>query len=500
MKRLFTFLMLIGSAVLLNAQIVISDELVIADFEGDEASWDYALESSLGTTAAEVADNPSKTEPNESDKVFMTTREVGSWNSAIKFAWTAPVDVGDRNFIRLKVYATDQNTFIYFKLLSDDDAVLKEGWAGMPVESNDQWGYAVLSLEGVTAFDKIEISPSDEWGTNNAEKTVYVDDLELYKEAYNYQDAFMDMVYMAPKATEAMDIDGLDLEDVWLDAEYAPIEKIADGDGVGISGEWASVWDDDYLYLFFMVDDDVVWKWSDEDWADWKGDGFQLYMDALARRIDGRTFGSLTGFGVSPDRESQGAIDAESGYLGPLGGFGPFKEDAIQASIISGTGYTIEVAYPWEGIAYGAVGDSTEAVNWAASDVVEGLQIAFDVQLNDDDGSGRVNMVSWASEPKEPYGNSGTWGGLELAGVVGVETNVAKSNLSIYPSVTNGLLNIEMQNMKSVEIFDISGKAILTRKVNSDNTQLDVSSLSKGLYILKANDGATHFVQKFIRQ
>jgi hypothetical protein len=500
MKRLFTFLMLIGSVMLLNAQIVISDELVIADFEGDDTSWDYALESSWGTTAAEVADNPSKSGLNESDKVFMTTREAGGWNSAIKFAWTSEVTVGERNFLRVKVYAADQNTFVYLKLISND-AVVKEGWAGMPAQTNDQWGYAVLSLEGVTAFDKIEIYLSDNWGTNNAEKTAYVDDLELYKEAYNYQDAFMDMVYMAPKTTVAMDIDGLDLEDVWLDAEYAPIEKIAAGDGVGISGEWASVWDDDYLYLFFMVDDDVIWKWSDADWADWKGDGFQLYMDALARRIDGRTFGNLSGFGVSPDRESQGAIDAGSGYLGPLGGFGPFQEDAIQASIISGTGYTIEVAYPWEAIAYGTGAvDSTEAVNWAATEVAEGLQIAFDVQLNDDDGAGRVNMVSWASEPKEPYGNSGTWGGLELAGAVGIETAVAKSNLNVYPSITNGLLNIQMQNMKSIEIFDISGKVIISRKVNSENTQLDVSSLQNGIYIIKANDGETHFVHKFIKQ
>jgi hypothetical protein len=184
MKRLFTFLMLIGSVMLLNAQIVISDELVIADFEGDDTSWDYALESSWGTTAAEVADNPSKSGLNESDKVFMTTREVGGWNSAIKFAWTSEVTVGERNFLRVKVYAADQNTFVYLKLISND-AVVKEGWAGMPAQTNDQWGYAVLSLEGVTAFDKIEIYLSDNWGTNNAEKTAYVDDLELYKEAYN---------------------------------------------------------------------------------------------------------------------------------------------------------------------------------------------------------------------------------------------------------------------------------------------------------------------------
>jgi hypothetical protein len=490
--------MLIGSAVLLNAQIVISDELVVADFEGDEASWDYALESSWGTTAAEVTDNPSKTESNESDKVFMTTREAGNWNSAIKFAWTAPVDVGERNFIRIKVYASDQNTFIYFKLLSDDDAVLKEGWAGMPVESNDQWGYAVLSLEGVTAFDKIEIYPSDNWGGNDAEKTVYVDDLELYKESYNYQDAFMDMVYMAPMATEDMDIDGLDLEDIWLDAN---IEEFILEDENRTFGTWSSVWDSDYLYFFFQVSVDHVHTWKDDNWAEWKGDGLQVYMDVLARRVDGRVFGNMNGFAVCPDLESQGAIDQlwDLGYMAYL----PFGDDyiplALQGSIITGTGYTLEIALPWKGLAFAAGAEIEDEVQWVAENIAEGLEIALALQLNVADQTGaRTYAINWL--PEGGYGNSGNWGGLELTGAVGIENAVEKGNLHVYPSVTNGPLNIEMQNMKSVEIFDVSGKAILFKKVNSDNMHLDVSSLQKGLYIIKANDGATHIMHKFIKQ
>ena len=78
MKKHFTFFFLLATTFLLNAQIVISDELVIADFEGDEPSWSYELESSWEYTVTEVADNPSKTGINESDKVFKTTRNAGN--------------------------------------------------------------------------------------------------------------------------------------------------------------------------------------------------------------------------------------------------------------------------------------------------------------------------------------------------------------------------------------------------------------------------------------
>ncbi len=79
-----------------------------------------------------------------------------------------------------------------------------------------------------------------------------------------------------------------------------------------------------------------------------------------------------------------------------------------------------------------------------------------------DQTGARTNAVNWL--PEGGYSNSGNWGGLELAGAVGSETSVAAGNLNIYPSVTNGLLYIEMQNLKSVEIFDVSGKVIFSRK------------------------------------
>jgi len=234
---------------------------------------------------------------------------------------------------------------------------------------------------------------------------------------------------------------------------------------------------------------------------DLESDGLQVYMDVLARRVDGRVFGNMNGFAVCPDLESQAAIEQlwDLGYKAYL----PFGDDYVplskQGSFITGTGYTIEIALPWKGLAFAAGEEIQDEVQWVADNVTTGLEIALALQMNVADQTGaRTNAVNWL--PEGGYSNSGNWGGLELAGAVGSETSVAARNLNIYPSVTNGLLYIEMQNLKSVEIIDVSGKVIFSRKVNSDQAQLHVSSFQKGLYILKANDGVTHFVNKFIRQ
>ena len=287
-----------------------------------------------------------------------------------------------------------------------------------------------------------------------------------------------------------------------IDATYTQIEKIASGEGDGISGEWAAVWDNEYLYIFASISDDVIWKWSDTDWAGWKGDGFQVYLDVLERRIDGRTFGGLSGFEVCPDRDSQDAIDAGKGFDTSLG-FGSWKPFAKQSSTMSGTGYTLELAWPWEGLAAGAgaeIGDSLAILDWVSFNVKAGLEIAFDLQLNDDDGAGRVNMLSWASEPKEPYGNSGTWGGLKLAVGTAVNNTSANTGAKVYPSVTSDYLNVSMKNLRKIEVYDITGKSLISKTAQTDAMRFDVSSLNNGVYLVKVSSSSNSTVQKFVKK
>jgi hypothetical protein len=495
MRRIFTILLFWSVSVLLNAQTV-SDVVSIMSFDNDPADREFSLSTVWGYTASGVVANPSKTGSNVTDSVFMGTRDIGSWTSGITFTFPYPVDIGDRNFIRLQVYG-DRDTYVYLKLYLEG-VVIKESWVAPSLAPcKNKWASVVFGLGGVTSFDKFEIFFSDSWGNTDVVGTAYFDEMEMYKEGYAYLPAFKGMVYESRKTTTAMDIDGVDLEAAWVNATHAPIEKIASGDGSGIGGTWASLWDNNYLYFFFSVTDDVTWKWSDAGWANWSGDGFQLYMDVLARRAVDRTFGNLSGFAVNPDRESGEAIDAGKGYTIDLP-FVDYLDLAQQGSDISGDGYTIEVAYPWEGLAYAAGAEVTDPIDWVTTNVNGGLEIAFDIQLNDDDGGGRVNMLSWASEPKEPYGNSGTWGGLKLVVSTGIKAN--STGVQVFPSVTNDFISVSMKNLKKIEIYDITGKSMISRSVQSDNQRFDVSSLNSGIYFIRLSNGTNSAVQKFIKK
>jgi len=269
MKKFFTLLLFVCSAtVLLNAQVVISNQLNIADFEGvsDPTVSAFTGEDPAVTPNNEIVANPFKDALNGSDKVLVFARvddgDTWSHKSSITLSFADAISKEDRNFIRMKTYAPDRTTCFRYTYYMDDVVVL-DNWAQAIAECNGKWAYVAFSLADVNAdFNKIRITVSDAWGTTKTPGVAYIDDIELYKEAYQYQEAFMGMVYDAIKTSEVMEIDGLDLEDIWIDATYSPIEKIAAGDGVGISGEWAAVWDADYLYVFATITDNTIWKWS----------------------------------------------------------------------------------------------------------------------------------------------------------------------------------------------------------------------------------------------
>ena len=64
--------------------------------------------------------------------------------------------------------------------------------------------------------------------------------------------------------------------------------------------------------------------------------------------------------------------------------------------------------------------------------------------------------------------------------------------LKIYPNPTSGVLNIQGEGMKSVEVYNTIGQCVMTQEVNGEGIQLSTESLNNGIYFLRvrANDGA----------
>lgn len=69
-------------------------------------------------------------------------------------------------------------------------------------------------------------------------------------------------------------------------------------------------------------------------------------------------------------------------------------------------------------------------------------------------------------------------------GALGVN-DVSKNGIKTYPNPVKDIFNIEAQGkIKTVKVFDMTGKHLLTKNVNEAKSQIDFSRLNPGIYIV----------------
>jgi len=91
--------------------------------------------------------------------------------------------------------------------------------------------------------------------------------------------------------------------------------------------------------------------------------------------------------------------------------------------------------------------------------------------------NGGADQVAWTSAKGE---------------ILGVSEN-ALEGFAYYPNPTNGALSLKsVNNIDSVAIFNLLGQSVLSSKVGATTTDLDISGLTTGTYIMKVTvDGQT---------
>ncbi|MDQ3046408.1 MAG: T9SS type A sorting domain-containing protein, partial [Bacteroidota bacterium] len=65
----------------------------------------------------------------------------------------------------------------------------------------------------------------------------------------------------------------------------------------------------------------------------------------------------------------------------------------------------------------------------------------------------------------------------------------------LYPNPSSDLLNIEVEKLSSVRIFDLSGRLVL----QSDKIQFNISALSNGIYSVMIISGENSVVKKLVK-
>ena len=81
-------------------------------------------------------------------------------------------------------------------------------------------------------------------------------------------------------------------------------------------------------------------------------------------------------------------------------------------------------------------------------------------------------------------------------------TNETKqSNISIYPNPAHNEINISgVKTINNIEIYSTAGNLVKKANLSTNKTAIDISSLPKGSYVLKAELDGTTKSFKFTKQ
>ncbi len=90
----------------------------------------------------------------------------------------------------------------------------------------------------------------------------------------------------------------------------------------------------------------------------------------------------------------------------------------------------------------------------------------------------------------------------EVERLANLKTSVEKPekqiNVRVYPNPTTNILNVNMNNLKKAEIWDVTGKLIHSFDSNGFEVRADISSLTRGIYFVKAIDNDNRSVVRRI--
>lgn len=85
--------------------------------------------------------------------------------------------------------------------------------------------------------------------------------------------------------------------------------------------------------------------------------------------------------------------------------------------------------------------------------------------------------------------------------ITGIDENSIKQNLKIYPNPSNGIFKIEsmFDTYISADITDLLGKKVIqSQSLNKGINQIDASTLSKGVYLIKLKIEGTTYTERLI--
>lgn len=307
---------------------------------------------------------------------------------------------------------------------------------------------------------------------------VATDSTGLYKKSNTVTITVETPVIKVLKADVAPVVDGK-ADDVWANAEKLFANNVllgAGGNGSSnCSGSAQLLWDDNNVYVFCDIADDQLVN----DGGDvYKNDNVEVYFDC--NNSKGGSYDS-DDVQFSFNYDSKNIATIPSGY----------DTKGIDFAILPNKkGYTVEASIPWSTI--------------KCKDLKSNMKIGFEFMINDDDNGGdRENKISWNSTSDNAYQNASLFGTITIVGEVDPSKRTAigdesEQKVLLYPNPATDVVFVSgIDGEFDYEILDIAGKI---QASGTTSQSINVASLTKGLYIVRINDGISTCNLRFVKE
>ena len=282
-----------------------------------------------------------------------------------------------------------------------------------------------------------------------------------------------------PARNNDLNLDGAAYETFWSYPQQLSVFNTSDYNGdEDFKGFFRTAWDQNYLYLYAEIKDDVDQSWSTGGGDPGNYDNLEVYvdLDTLSRETTYRDNSTtMIRFCRGNDEvQSTGRADA-SEFL------------YAWRNMSDGSGWQLEAAIPW-----------TCAL--ASGENISALEdhlpvIGFDVTANDLDAStpsGRalITQAAWDTDEgqseDEALVNTRMFGIANLSpyGLSPVET-LEGNELSIRPNPTNGMIRITADRIIArLQLYSLTGQLVMDKTGIEGENNLNISTLAAGTYLL----------------
>lgn len=340
--------------------------------------------------------------------------------------------------------------------------------------------------------------------------------------------------YKAYRTEAPPKIDGIADENCWKTASWAFINQPFDGlslpDSVDFYGRYKVVWDASRVYVLMEITDNMLvdnrknpsdsyWQddctefFIDEDHTP-EGhecgtaafNAFAYHIAAVARDKNNYTNGSILAFNDPNAINHVIDLGSDCNTNNALN-----FDDHVNVKIVKdGNKYTWELEFKIFDKNYNQNSSSNTPVTLTANKVM-GFAIAY----CDDDSGVRDNMIGTIPNHNDYSGTypfyrfTNDFGTLTLNDSV-LSTNTAIKSIKsqncnfLWPNPVKSILNIktdnQSQHFNQLEIVNLSGVTILSKKIENDIAKIDVSSFPTGIYIMQISSRDGLYKQLFIKE